>query len=225
MTDITSRNRGGLASLKGSRTGLSVLRKSAQLEQFRDKGFAEALVLCLDVSASMEDPASKGPRSVSKIRAMRDAAKALLAKSTASQVGIVWFSDDAGMAARIGDTRSAIAVLKTLETRGATFMANGLRLSFNMLVGYRGCVCRIIVMSDGFQFDDPAEILALAESNPGVIIDTVGFGDEADEGFLRSLAKVGKGIYAKADSHLQLVRVFKQLEAKNRGLLMSGGQK
>lgn len=204
---------------------VDALKRSALRQQARRT--PEALVLCLDVSASMGTLEGTVP-GMRKDGAMRQAATALVDGSRSSMVGIVTFGDRGRVECPLVHRTSALSAVAGVhaQTEG-TAMRAGLRVAKGLLDPaadqyrvYR--VRRIVLMSDGRATDASPELLVSDATdiwNSGIVIDTVAFGEDADRKLLEAVAAAGRGQYRTAVNARELIVTFRQLEAKRRGLL------
>lgn len=210
----------GLVS-KGGTGALNRLRSSALRPSV---GFQEALVLVIDYSASMN---AYDQTNVRRIDGVKEAVTALLGDCTkgATQIAVVKFSSDSYVVVPLTPkyemVREGMAKIRPHES---TCIKPALQIAQQILNLQEVRVKRMIVLSDGEAHDAPeALVWAMTELTKGTIIDTVYFNNVSyGEELMVKLADISGGKFSRAENAKQLATTFKQLEAKTRGLLVSG---
>ena len=153
-----------------------------------------AMVLVLDISASMNDPIANG-----KLRNI-DLAKNALATAVnmlrpSDQVGVLVFEDRNRWIWPLGpatDKQKIIDKIDTIQAEGSTNMYPPLEQAYLALHESFADLKHIIVTTDGLgeagDFDGLAKMAAA-----GITVTTVGVGSEPARGFLQSIADTAKG--------------------------------
>lgn len=207
-------NKGGTGAL--NRLRASALRPSA--------GFQEALVLVIDYSASMN---AYDQTNVRRIDGVKSAVSALLEDCTkgATRIAVVKFSSDSYVVVPLTPKHEMVRKgMATIRPHESTSIKPALQIAQQILDLQDVRVRRMIVLSDGEAHDAPEALLwAMTELTKGTIIDTVYFNNVSyGEELMVKLADISGGKFSRAENAKQLAKTFKQLEAKTRGLLVSG---
>ena len=154
-----------------------------------------AMVLVLDISGSMNDPAAnKKFRNIDLAKqALRTAVNML---GPRDQVGVLVFEDRSRWIwplAPVTDKKAIIARINAIQAEGSTNMYPPLEQAYLSLREAFADVKHIIVTTDGLgepgDFDGLAQKIAAA----GISMTTVGVGSEPARPFLQSLAERAKG--------------------------------
>lgn len=198
----------------------------AQAQSVRRKipggGQREHLVMLLDVSGSMEDPCDDGSK---KISALEQAAQEFV-KATSKVVCELEMFKFSGETTRIyTDMITRFGFHLCTEWSG-TNIHGALSIAANRLAfDDKSRSHRVVLMSDGMPtqsmnmiFDEVKKTYA----EKGIPIDTVAFGMDADKDFLRELSRMTGGKFQEASDMASLIRSFKLLETRARGLLTAG---
>jgi uncharacterized membrane protein len=154
-----------------------------------------AMVLVLDISASMNDPSANA-----KVRNIDLAKEALRAAvnmlGPRDQVGVLVFEDRSRWIwplAPVTDKEKIIAKINTIQAEGSTNMQPPLEQAYLSLREAFADLKHIIVTTDGLgepgDFDGLAKKIAAA----GITMTTVGVGSEPARPFLQSIADKAKG--------------------------------
>ena len=210
--------------VKSDGSAIANLVKNAKLTA-KLSPIQERLIVLLDASGSMTSPAYTGAGIVAKTKwgAALEATKELLNScSPATIAKVITFSNDICDETEFGPPKSIASKLETLKAEfSGTIMSSSLQKSFKILAEDKMQVRRIIVMTDG-QTCEAQKCLDIATNckKNNIIIDAVSFGPDADQGFMQLLASNSGGQHKFAKDATELVKQFKLLEAKQRGLLM-----
>ncbi len=154
-----------------------------------------AMVLVLDISASMNDPSANAKlRNIDLAKeALRTAVNML---GPRDQVGVLVFEDRSRWIwplAPVTDKQKIIARIDTIQAEGSTNMYPPLEQAYLSLREAYADLKHIIVATDGLgepgDFDGLAEKMAAA----GITMTTVGVGSEPAQPFLQSIADKAKG--------------------------------
>lgn len=153
------------------------------------------LALVIDASTSMEEPAGDGQ---TKLVAARTAAAALLAAlplEAGSQAAVVTFNNDATLDQPLtGDRASLQRALDGFTLARQTCLVCGVQAADTELAGPRhrtGALQVIVLLTDGRSNPQPvaeAVAAAAAAKQRGMVVFTVGLGDDLDVDALRAMA-------------------------------------
>ncbi len=149
------------------------------------------VALAVDVSSSMAAPTMPG--GPAKMDAARDAARALLgALSPGDRLALVAFDAAAQLALPLtADRAAAAAAIDALTTGRGTALDAGIAAAAAALADARPDAVRsLIVVTDGRPSTgvEPARAAAAAARAAGIVIHTVGLGDDVDAALLVELA-------------------------------------
>lgn len=228
---VLKKKGGALAKLRGQK-----LKRSRVDELVKNK--KEALVLAIDVSLSMAAPADGldlgYDREPSRLRAAKDAARELIRASLLSNVALISFSERYDLVADFGDATTD--ALEHLHVQRGTLMNEALVGIEDLLTLRSEPVLRGILLSDGTdyhgepawniprQYRNEALDLPVRLKRQGIIVDCIGFGEDADEERLTQIAEATGGVYRHAKDAASLRREFLRLEVGARGLLTDGSK-
>ena len=194
------------------------LNEVLKLEEPPDK----VLIVLLDCSGSMFDIYNSGK---TKLDAVWNALQNELSPRMAGWgYGIILFSDTAEWAVQPTVNINKLKIMTQPRIRGGTSIKLGLASCWDWIKQYKAN-SRIILMSDGVPTDAPPDlILALAEQNKTIPIDTVGVGNHTVPGsydplFLQTLSRITGGIYCEIATVKELALTVKQLSPEERPLL------
>ncbi len=197
-------DRGGLIAIGGDRsftvggyrhTALEEMLPVISDERKNKPKPTLAMVLVLDISASMNEPSANA-----KIRNI-DLAKEALRTAVnmlgpRDQVGVLVFEDRSRWIwplASVTDKQKIIDKIDTIQAEGSTNMYPPLEQAYLSLREAFADLKHIIVMTDGLgepgDFDGLAKKIAAA----GITMTTVGVGSEPAQPFLQSIADTAKG--------------------------------
>lgn len=169
------------------------------------------VILTLDVSGSMSEPAHPGLHE-QKLEGAKAAARAFVAKMdpVRDRVGIVAFDTQANVLQALdANTTGLENVINGLTCNNGTAIDQGLKASLDELQIFRrpDASAVIVLLSDG----ESDTTLAVEQSkqvrNEGVRLITVAFGHEANEGLLKQLVTRPEDALTSA-SNRQLEQVF-----------------
>ncbi|MFN3165779.1 MAG: vWA domain-containing protein [Phycisphaeraceae bacterium] len=156
--------------------------------------------LVLDVSSSM---LGKCDDELSKLDALKRSAMPLLTslfrRNQGSRVSLVTFNHEATVAADEQLTESGhgrlVEAVKAMTASGCTDMCKALETVGGLFDPNQFGIKQVTLLSDGIHEagGDPREA-AEAIRNRGIFINTIGFGDNADEDMLRALASTRNGV-------------------------------
>jgi Mg-chelatase subunit ChlD len=190
----------------------------------------ERLVLCLDVSGSMQYPFSHkdygGPR---RIDALKEAVKILIKNSSRDHcaLGVVTYSGKANLIYE--PTKEYGLVLHDvaqMNTGSMTMIGEGLSLAGKVFQN-KGGQKRIILLSDGQETmptgkGHSAQTIVMRELLPrGVIVDCIGIGQDVDIQLLEWISRKTGGVCVHPKTVQELNEHFKQLETRNRKMLVA----
>jgi Zn-dependent metalloprotease len=185
-------------------------------------GFVTSIVY--DVSGSMDDPATLGELSMTKLEGAQEAGRTVVAQIAQTEeryrnefaVCVAKFSDDAAIVAAPSKEFSDVSDrINALTSDGGTNIKAGLEIGMRQIRGFTGQKI-IIFLSDGQDTagNSPESILQVADeaARQGIVIYTVGFGDSdsLDQALLEEIAARTGGLYSHAntDSIRDLVASF-----------------
>ncbi len=174
---------------------------TARRERRHRRGRVEPvrLYLLIDVSSSMAGP---------PLEEAREAARAFLDRCdfTATQVGLIAFSDKVTMQAEATDNvRKVLAAVGRLEADGTTNLTDALHLAREMLAA-KDRTRYIVMLTDGYPDAPESAVWEAAETREeGIQIVAIGTGD-ADREYLKRLSNTDEtAIFAKSG---ELVTTF-----------------
>jgi len=172
-----------------------------------------ALVLVLDTSGSMAEPA--GTRS--KLDLVRDAARAAaeLLKPDLDEFGVLAFAGRAQWVVplqKLRDARSASARLSRLRPGGETQLLPGLVKAHLALKDSDARIRHALIMTDGRTAGARESFLRAADQlrDDGVTASCVAVGPNANRALLQEIAERSTGQYYVADSVEELPQIFTQ---------------
>lgn len=171
------------------------------------------VVLVLDASTSMKEPASDGR---SKLDAALDAARVPIRMlgQPGDAIGLVEFNAGARVLAPLtSDPAVLMAALDQVSTREGSRLDAGVALGTSLLVGRAGPAARLVVLTDGLPNPStPADALwaASAAKAAGVQVDTIGLGHGVDAELLTAMAS-GRDHYHFAPDAADLAGIFQEL--------------
>ncbi len=185
--------------------------------QARRDGAAERtpmnLALVLDVSGSMADP--------QKLPYLKQSLNLFLQELRPEDwVGIVAYNDDAVLLRPIESVGTGAwirSIVEMLAAGGSTNLHAGLMMGFEEVERSFDLRRnnRVILLTDGIAnvgVTDPDRIAAdaLAHSQRGVNVSTIGLGLDMNDALLSTLARQGHGAYHFVDSAQEMDKVFRQ---------------
>jgi uncharacterized membrane protein len=197
-------DRGGLIVIGGDRSFTAGGYRHTTLEEILPVISVErpdkpkptlAMVLVLDISASMNDPSANA-----KIRNI-DLAKEALRTAVnmlgpRDQVGVLVFEDRSRWIwplAPVTDKEKIIARINTIQAEGSTNMYPPLEQAYLALREAFADLKHIIVTTDGLGEPGDFDGLARKMAAAGITMTTVGVGSEPAQPFLQSIADKAKG--------------------------------
>lgn len=215
---------------------LRAQRENRERFESADAMAKEALVLVIDTSISMSEPASPKSSRPTRLQAVRDAAQDLIRASFQSRIAVLSFAEHyedhtEGLVSRL----KAEEALAHLHVRGGTLLNEALAGIEHVLDHREDPVRRGIILTDGVDchgvgFDkadrdyiDSSSVMLRFLKGAGIVVDCIGFGADADEERLKQISSATGGVYSHADDPGSLRREFLRLEAGVRGLLTGGG--
>lgn len=152
------------------------------------------VVLVIDASVSMADPAAAGAAGT-KLDAARTAARAFvrLLGLPADRVGVVAFNETARrLTGLTGDLAGVDAALDRLSPEPGTRIDAGLAEARRVLAadGRAGAQSAIVVLTDGLQNGPLPPVLdeAAAAKAAGAVVYAIGLGPDVDDGLMRAVA-------------------------------------
>jgi len=175
------------------------------------------VVLALDTSLSMAEPAAAGG---TKLDAARAAALAFvdLLHLARDRVAVVGFNAGATRAVGLTGDKSAVArALSGLATAAGTRIDRGLAEA-RVEIGARGradAVGVVVLLTDGLQAGpaDPVRAEAAALKSAGARVYAIGLGGEIDRDLLRSVATTPDG-YFESPAAEDLARIYGDVSAR-----------
>jgi len=197
---------------------LEALKKQIQIDKANAESARENMIFCLDTSGSMGDYLGRDG-SMTKLSAVKKAFKGLVDRcnSGISAIGVVVFGTHGRLVCPLtGNYAMLLIGVSSIRESGNTNMLEGLSICLNKLD--RMGLKRVILLSDGQADCDPSELIPEFKSR-SIIIDTVSFGCDANDGLLTKLAVETGGTFNKYTDCQSLVNNFKLLEVRIRGLL------
>lgn len=184
------------------------------------------VAIVVDTSDSMTEPTEAGGES--KIAAAVRATKALVgllklpASGDADRASVVWFNSEARVSAPLTGDRAAIdAALDALPSVQAsgTRIDLGFQAALDELQSERartGSTRSIVLITDGRQVleehDDNARAVAGAARSAGIVVFTVGLGNDIDDELLSAIATTPDH-YKKAPSVADLELIYREIAA------------
>ncbi|MDI6591557.1 MAG: vWA domain-containing protein [Patescibacteria group bacterium] len=212
------------------RKGTEIIKSQQNiLERVRNKSLEilsqmerkEQIILCVDVSGSMEgEKLKKAKEAIEKFYLVKERI------DPNDQTAVVAFGGNVWVVSSFTTDRKSIKErLSFLQASGSTPMAEALSLSRKILreEGKKGTQKRIILLSDGCPtepLDNPRQKtieIARVLGEERVIIDTVGIGkgsEDFDEDLLKEIARITKGKYILVENLSQLPKVYIDLAQK-----------
>jgi uncharacterized protein (DUF58 family) len=191
----------------------------AYLPAVFDKGCARKgppadVVLVIDASVSMSDPAVGGG---SKLEAAQAAAKGFLANLRPSdRAGVVSFNREAHRLSELTADRQALtAAIDGISISPGTVIDLGLQAATAELTGARPDASRaVILLTDGQNNQGPAAVVVAANGvkGTGALLFTVGLGDNIDRALLRQAASSPEQ-YFEAPDAAALKRIYEEIAA------------
>jgi Mg-chelatase subunit ChlD len=213
---------------RGSEEIKERLRRQVQANIEAEKSL-ESLILCLDVSGSMNMPFSFR-YSETRIAALKIAAN-ILVDASDSHGCIIGVTSYSGSATEVSPMTADYEKLKChitkMQTGALTYMGEGLLHAAKQLGERRFGSGRIILLSDGAEtihdFTKSAKQIVLGYIKPCKIrVDCIGIGEEVDVDLLQWIAKQTGGVFLHPMNPQELNKDFLQLETRARMLLSSG---
>lgn len=208
---ISRKREVGRTDIEALRQRIVGLRKKAEkpTEKFR-----EVIMLCLDTSGSMSEDNKWGELglAVQRFIAVSDVAS--------SRIGAVLFSDEALIMPATLAYDDIIAWVFRYHPSGSTNMSKGIDVAIHSPTEPN----RIILMSDGHP-DSREKVItaALQAASMGIPIDTIAFGNDADEDLLREVALTTGGVFqSSSGSSGNLSKAFMRLETRSRRMIKEG---
>ncbi|MBF6593314.1 MAG: VWA domain-containing protein [Thermaceae bacterium] len=165
------------------------------------------LVLVLDVSGSMADANKLG-------LAVGGALELIQTARPQDYIGVVTFSFGPHWLFKPRPMteqgrKEAQSLLLTAEAGGGTVMGGAYREAVRAVANTPTKSKQLLVLTDGLVEDNTAGILQAAQSAvPAIKTSTVALGSDADQGFLKNLAKAGGGSFWDVPSPQDLPRFF-----------------
>ncbi len=180
--------------------------------------FESVISLVCDVSGSMADGTSSGK---TKMQMAIDAAKVIVNstnnwantyKNGNYGIGIISFTQSAQtVAVPHIDYKFLNECIDTLNASGGTAVATGIEAGVFQLDAVKSTNKVMLLMTDGQDYNDSATRKAAQEAkDKGIIIYTVGFGNDVNEDILKEVASITGGEYKFADTsnHIGIIKGF-----------------
>jgi len=174
------------------------------------------VVLVVDTSGSMAEPTEDG---TTKLDAARRAALAFLdlLRWPPDRAALVSFDRAARVHADLTADRAALAAaVAALDTAAGTHIDLGLAEARQALRSRRSDAAAVVILlTDGLNNAGPEPVLAQADRlrADGVLVYTVGLGDEIDADLLRAAATTPERYYASPTSR-ELEEIYRQIVAR-----------
>jgi len=169
-----------------------------------------ALVLVLDKSGSMSFPVA-GARATQQEIANEAAAIAVESLSARSLVGVIAFDTMVSTIVPLGpndDPDSIVAGIRSIRPGGGTNISGGLAAAERMLEGVDVEQRQIVFLTDGRSMPGQEREIATRLADAGVMLTTIGVGDDIDAALLRELAELGRGEFFMVRNPRSLPRVL-----------------
>lgn len=199
------------------REGSLVERLKARSLNLQKRELEEAVVVMVDVSASMLD--SCGTQS--KIESVKQSIPYLNSPQNYISYGLVAFSGTAFcIQTQTTSFQNLICHSDLLIPSGQTNIPAALKLGLEMVGEINVEKKRFVLLTDG-QNNVGREVLDEMISRcveARVVVDTIAFGRDADEALLRNLSQRTAGKFQKVESPLQLEQAYQKLNFKVRYL-------
>lgn len=184
---------------------------------------AEVCILLIDTSGSMEEAVKSGE---TKMMVVKRSIPFLEARGSWVGYGVVGFGSSAYPVQSLTTSFQNVMIhVDYLQGEGMTNIPQALRLGREMMKDRETEKKRMILLSDGASNCEREKMDGEIQScvDQQVVVDTLAFGDHADEGLLKSIAERTGGIYQKVDSPLQLQQAYENLNYQVRYLENKNG--
>ncbi len=190
------------------------------------KELEELCIILVDVSSSME---SYCENNETKLTVVKRSIPVLHAAGSYVEYGLVAFGSQAYLIqGRTTSFQNILIQSDLLQAVGQTNIPSALKLGMEMMEDTSATKKRMILMSDGDNNCEREKMDGRIEEckKMEIIIDSIGFGKDANETLLREIAKRTGGVYQKADSPLALRKAYEKLNFRVRYIeWKNGGEK
>jgi Ca-activated chloride channel family protein len=230
MGEIVKSKRPNVRVSKGTSAIKDRMRRQVQANLEAAKN-TESLMLCLDVSGSMNQPFVRsdylGP---SRVAAMKTAANILVDGSNAHGciMGVVAYSAKAVVVSYpTQDYEELKRQITSMRSGSSTQLGEGLFLCVEHLGKSNFDNKRIILLCDGQQSvhgprADALEIVKRHVKPNKIRVDCIAIGEQVDVTLLRAIADMTGGVFLHPKTPEDLQTDFLKLESRARALLTSG---
>jgi len=197
----------------------------AHAQTLKELKLEEACVILVDVSGSMSEPAN-GESQVSKLEAVKQAIPNLRVAGHRVVYGLVAFSDRAEVIQPLTSNFGLIiAQQEILHVIHSTNITAAIREGIELVIFKQVEKKRMILLSDGCANVEKEwldeQVTRCRECQ--VIVDTIGFGVNADERRLKDIATQTGGVYYSARTAKNLQEVYAKLNYTVRYIEHKGG--
>lgn len=184
-----------------------LLPVSSNVPLTRERGDM-ALILVIDRSGSMDD-SSQG---ISKMEMAKEAAqRAIEVLRPDDQIGILTFDIEMEWVVpprKVGDSVDDIRTkIRRIHASGGTDIYTALQESYDATRSLRATQKHITLMSDGQSWKGQYELLLERIRRQGITLSSIAVGEDADQAWLSSLARLGDGRYYFTENFAEIPNI------------------
>jgi len=205
-------------------------RLKKRASEIVERPLEEVLVVLVDTSSSMGETVESG---YSKLQVVHKAVPLLEGRGHYLEYGLIGFGSQATQIQPFTQSFSSLIFqVEFMQPTGMTAMVPAISLGVDMICSkiqlrpnQPDLKKRMVLLTDGHGNIDDSRLMMVVQKckEVGVVVDTIGFGRDADEQTLQMISRETGGKYQKADSPLELEAAYQKLNYNQRYLTHNGG--